>query len=215
MKHLSGLTEWQDLDLTGTQVTDVGLEHLKGVPWLRTIKLNCTRITDAGLEHLEGLTQLRWLDLSRTRATDVGLEHLKDLSQLQSWHVGDTRVADLGLVHLKRLTQLEQLRLDGPVRSTRKPARRQRRPDFAAAGTYNAVQLLVSAIRKAGLNRARIGDALRQLAPWNGAAGLVPWDTPGGNTRPAHLATVTGDRLVRLDTPHARAHRRPRQPTHA
>ena len=37
----------------------------------------------------------------------------------------------------------------------------QRRLDFAAAGTYDAVQLLVAAVRQAGLNRARIGDALR------------------------------------------------------
>ena len=30
----------------------------------------------------------------------------------------------------------------------------QRGPDFAAAGTYDAVQLLVTAVRKAGLNRS-------------------------------------------------------------
>ena len=75
----------------------------------------------------------------------------------------------------------------------------QRRPDFAAAGTYDAVQLLVAAIRRAGLNRARIGDALRALAPWDGATGTVRWDRLGGNTRPAHLATVIQGRLVRLD----------------
>ena len=80
----------------------------------------------------------------------------------------------------------------------------QRRPDFAAAGTYDAVQLLVAAIRQAGLNRARIGDALRALSPWDGAAGPVRWDKLGGNTRPAHLGTVTQGRLVRLDQPAGR-----------
>ncbi len=75
----------------------------------------------------------------------------------------------------------------------------QRRPDFAAAGTYDAVQLLVAAVRKAGLNRARIGDALRELSPWNGVAGLVCWDTLGGNTRPVQLGTIKGGRLVRLE----------------
>ncbi len=74
----------------------------------------------------------------------------------------------------------------------------QRSPDFAAAGTYDAVQLLVAAIRKAGLNRARIGDALRALSPWDGVAGAVRWDTLGGNTRPVHLGTVSADCLVRL-----------------
>jgi len=81
----------------------------------------------------------------------------------------------------------------------------QRSPDFAAAGTYAAVQLLVAAVRKAGLNRARIGDALRELSPWNGAAGIVRWDPLGGNTRPVPLGTVSGGRLVRLEAPHALA----------
>ena len=75
----------------------------------------------------------------------------------------------------------------------------QRSPDFAAAGTYDAVQLLVAAVRKAGLNRARIGDALRALSPWDGVAGPVRWDTLGGNRRPAHLGIVAGGRLARLD----------------
>jgi ABC-type branched-subunit amino acid transport system substrate-binding protein len=81
----------------------------------------------------------------------------------------------------------------------------QRSPDFAAAGTYDAVQLLVAAVRKAGLNRARIGDALRELSPWNGAAGIVCWDPLGGNTRPVQLGTVSGGRLVRLEKPHTQA----------
>jgi ABC-type branched-subunit amino acid transport system substrate-binding protein len=75
----------------------------------------------------------------------------------------------------------------------------QRHLDFAAAGTYDAVQLLVAAVRKAGLNRVRIGDALRGLSPWNGAAGTVCWDSLGGNTRPVHLGKVSVGRLVRLD----------------
>ena len=81
----------------------------------------------------------------------------------------------------------------------------QRSPDFAAAGTYDAVQLLVAAVRKAGLNRARIGDALRALSPWDGVAGTVRWDTLGGNTRPVQLGTVSAGRLVRLDGPGASA----------
>ena len=66
----------------------------------------------------------------------------------------------------------------------------QRSPDYAAACTYDAVQLLVAAVRKAGLNRARIGDAIRGLSPWDGVAGVIRWDTLGGNTRPARLGHV-------------------------
>lgn len=77
----------------------------------------------------------------------------------------------------------------------------QRSPDFAAAGTYDAVQLLVAAVRQAGLNRARIGDALRGLSPWDGVAGSVRWDPLGGNIRLVQLGTVAGGRLVPLERP--------------
>ena len=77
----------------------------------------------------------------------------------------------------------------------------QRNPDFAAAGTYDAVQLLVAAVRRAGLNRARIGDALRALSPWDGVAGSVRWDALGGNTRPIRLGTVSAGRLERFERP--------------
>lgn len=80
----------------------------------------------------------------------------------------------------------------------------QRSPDFAAAGTYDAVQLLITAIRKSGLNRARIGDALRAISPWNGVTGPVRWDTLGGNTRAVHLGTVSAGRLVTLSWSYAR-----------
>jgi len=77
----------------------------------------------------------------------------------------------------------------------------QRSPDFAAAATYDAVQLLVAAVRQAGLNRARIGDALRALSPWDGVAGSVRWDALGGNTRPIRLGTVSAGRLERFERP--------------
>jgi branched-chain amino acid transport system substrate-binding protein len=65
-----------------------------------------------------------------------------------------------------------------------------KQPDFAAAHTYDAVRLLIAAIRKAGLNRARIGDALRDLSPWTGVTGTVNWDRTGSNERRVFLGTV-------------------------
>ncbi|MGW8181447.1 MAG: ABC transporter substrate-binding protein, partial [bacterium] len=64
-------------------------------------------------------------------------------------------------------------------------------PDFTAVQTYDAVILLVEAIRKAGLNRARIRDAVRSLSPWQGFSGQIIWDPLGQNARPVRLATVT------------------------
>ncbi|KPK49816.1 MAG: hypothetical protein AMK72_03620 [Planctomycetes bacterium SM23_25] len=69
-------------------------------------------------------------------------------------------------------------------------------PDYAAAHAYDAVQLLVAAIEKAGLNRARIRDAVKELSPYSGAAGTVTWDGLGRSTRPVRLATVRDGRVV-------------------
>ncbi len=63
-------------------------------------------------------------------------------------------------------------------------------PDYAAAHTYSAVRLLVAAIRKAGLNRAAIRDAVEQLSPWPGVAGAVTWDPLGANSRKPTLGTI-------------------------
>ncbi|MHC4177139.1 MAG: ABC transporter substrate-binding protein, partial [Planctomycetota bacterium] len=72
-------------------------------------------------------------------------------------------------------------------------------PDYAAAHTYDAVRLLVAAIRKAGLNRARIRDAVEELSPWAGTTGTVKWDPLGANTRAAGLGTIRDGHLVPAD----------------
>ena len=65
-----------------------------------------------------------------------------------------------------------------------------RRPDYLAAHTYDAVRLLIAAIRKAGLNRVRIGDAVRELSGWRGVTGDITWDPLGANSRPVRLGTI-------------------------
>jgi branched-chain amino acid transport system substrate-binding protein len=64
-------------------------------------------------------------------------------------------------------------------------------PDYTAAHTYDGMTLLVAAIRKAGLNRARIRDALRMLSPFHGVTGRIAWDPTGHNNRPAQLGTIS------------------------
>ncbi len=74
-------------------------------------------------------------------------------------------------------------------------ARFGKRPDFLAAHTYDAVNLLVAAIRRAGLNRPRIHDAVRSLSPWQGVTGKIQWDPLGSNSRLVHLGTVRNGRV--------------------
>jgi branched-chain amino acid transport system substrate-binding protein len=71
--------------------------------------------------------------------------------------------------------------------------------DYAAAHTYDAVQLAVAAIRRAGLNRAAIGDALRELSPAEGLTGKIRWDGLGSNTRLVRLATLREGKPVPMN----------------
>jgi branched-chain amino acid transport system substrate-binding protein len=45
----------------------------------------------------------------------------------------------------------------------------------------------VAAIRKTGLNRARLRDAIQALSPYQGVSGRIEWDALGRNTRPPRL----------------------------
>jgi len=69
-------------------------------------------------------------------------------------------------------------------------------PDYLAAHTYDAANLLIAAIRKAGLNRTRICDEVRNLSPWQGVTGQIHWDGLGRNTRPVVLGTYENHRIV-------------------
>jgi branched-chain amino acid transport system substrate-binding protein len=68
-------------------------------------------------------------------------------------------------------------------------------PDYAAANAYDAARMLVAAIRTAGLNRARIADALRDLSPWQGVSGFISWDPAGQNVRSVRMAAIRNARL--------------------
>jgi len=78
-----------------------------------------------------------------------------------------------------------------------------RGPDTLAAHTYDAVSMLVAAIRRAGLNRARIRDAIRGLAPWEGVSGTIAWDPAGSNPRPVGLCTIMNGHRVPLAEAHS------------
>jgi ABC-type branched-subunit amino acid transport system substrate-binding protein len=73
--------------------------------------------------------------------------------------------------------------------------------DFAALQSYDAVRLVVAAIRTAGLNRIRICRALAALSPWQGAAGEIRWSALNRNARPVAAGYIRGGRLAVLDHP--------------
>ena len=71
-------------------------------------------------------------------------------------------------------------------------------PDYTAAHAYDAVNLLIAAIHRAGLNRAGIRDAVRELSPWSGVTGTITWDPTGHNDRPVHMGTIRNGRIILL-----------------
>jgi branched-chain amino acid transport system substrate-binding protein len=75
------------------------------------------------------------------------------------------------------------------------------RPDHAATWSYDAVRLVADAVQRAGLNRARVRDAVRGLAPWKGAGGVVRWDALGRNRAPVGLARWTRGQLRLVPPP--------------
>lgn len=63
-------------------------------------------------------------------------------------------------------------------------------PDYLAAHAYDAAEMLIEAVRRAGADREAIRDALRGLAPWSGVSGQIEWDKLGRNTRQAAMAEI-------------------------
>lgn len=68
-------------------------------------------------------------------------------------------------------------------------------PDYMSLHTYDAVTLIVEAIRRAGLNRAAINRSLRDNSPWQGISGTIDWDGLGRNTREVRLGTIRKERV--------------------
>jgi len=102
LKHLSGLSNLQDLWLDNQGITDNGLKHLSGLSNLQELSLNNTAITDNGLKHLSGLSNLQFLSMFNTKITDEGLKHLSGLKNLQFLRLDDTEVTEDGVKMLQK-----------------------------------------------------------------------------------------------------------------
>ncbi len=101
------------LDLSETQVTDVGLKELAGLENLKTLYLARTPVTDAGLTQLVRLKNFQSLDVSRTQITDAGMNELAKVQNLRGVNLARTYVADAGMKAMARLKNLQSLNLQG------------------------------------------------------------------------------------------------------
>ena len=70
------------------------------------------------------------------------------------------------------------------------------KPEQFAALAYDAMNVLLKAICEAGLNRARIQDALDQVYQYDGVTGHMVFDPLNKNTSPMYLGTVRDGRIT-------------------
>lgn len=113
--ELGKLTELQELDLSRTQFSDVGLAALRRMDQLRVLKLHHTRVTNRGLSNIGGLAKLTHLELDHTDVVDAGVAHLKQLQNLEELRLNSTLVTDAAIEHLVGLDKLNRLNLSDTV----------------------------------------------------------------------------------------------------
>jgi internalin A len=65
------------LDLSYTELKDLGLAYIKAMAELRSLNLRHTKVTDAGLENLKSLANLKSLDLRDTEVSDEAVKKLQ------------------------------------------------------------------------------------------------------------------------------------------
>ncbi len=66
-----------------------------------------------------------------------------------------------------------------------------REPDSFAAHAYDGANILIETIRKGGLNRIRVRDALHEYDSYAGVTGLIEFDTTLNDIGSVYIATVT------------------------
>jgi len=87
-------------------------------------------------------------------------------------------------------------------------ARFHEKPDHFAALAYDAMQILLDAICRAGLNKGRIRDALTGIENYNGVTGDMVFDPNCKNIAPLFLARVRNGKIeyrrITMEKPYAR-----------
>jgi Leucine Rich repeat len=177
MSQVGRLTSLEELDLSGSDVTDAGIAHLSGLVNLRSLALNDTKATsasfasltrmkdlgdlsfygircdDGALARLGQLTALQVLRLSNCPITDAGMVHIEKLQELQVIGLTGTAIGDAGISHLEKCLKLQGVFLDGTKVTRNGVARLAGLPD-----------LEIIEVRETALSAEQV-EALRQAHP--------------------------------------------------
>lgn len=110
--RLSAADPWIEVrfDLLGPAIHDADLALLEPLaPALVTLNISGTAITDAGLERVGSLPNLRALDAARTNITDEGIAHLRELAKLERLNLHESPITDEAVGTLAALSSLRQV----------------------------------------------------------------------------------------------------------
>lgn len=120
LSHLTGL---EQLNFSGTNITDDGLEHLKPLTSLKDLNLSVIGrregppVSDKGCAVLSEMPSLELLHFTQLGNVNESLMYLSRLPNLKSLWIGhleqNTFLDETGLKHLARMNSLERLVLGG------------------------------------------------------------------------------------------------------
>jgi len=106
------LEKVDELNLSGTHISDAGLKEVAKLKNLSVLYLHSNPITDAGLKELTKLKQLERLLLVDTQISDKGLKELAKLERLILLQLNYTKVTKAGMTELKK--SLPKCNISGP-----------------------------------------------------------------------------------------------------
>ena len=109
---------WVDNGFVSTwdEYHDSDLTFLSGLTNMEDLSLTGPGIGDTGLKHLAPLTNLKYLQIGGSaNLTDDGLIHLADMRRLDTLFIGDSRITGQGLAHLYPLKTLHIIRINSAI----------------------------------------------------------------------------------------------------
>ncbi len=184
----------KSLDVSSTNISDVGLIEIGKQKNLRELRLSGTHITDDGLLHLRALSELRHLWLSGIRSEDLlskgqggGLPR-SSVARLRALQNAGERphITDAGLKHLQGLKNLETLNL------------------FASQVTDAGIRQLqgLQNLKSLGLGHSPITDAgINELAVFNRLESLNLAGTDVTDEGLLELKNLSSLRSLQVDAP--------------
>lgn len=101
------------LDMSRSQVMDLGLTHISHLQSVRVLELAYTPISDAGLGFIARLKDLESLGLTATNITSDGLTYLAPLTELKELWLNGTDCGDDAVESLLGFSELMLLGLSG------------------------------------------------------------------------------------------------------